>query len=460
MIIYNKNILDLVNIMTRDLTVGGPAKLIFSFAVPLIIGNVFQQMYALVDTLLVGRFLGVSALAAVGCCGSLMFLMIGLVLGFTNGLAIYTGQRFGAGDMAGVRKSAAACLAICIVTAIILTSIGMFIAKPMLLFMNTPAAILDNAYSFISIIYAGTTVTIMFNMLMNFIRALGDSRTPLYFLIFATVINILLEIIFILSLGLGIAGAAAATVISQLLSAILCFIYIAKKMPILRFKKEDWHMNANFIWQHLRIGIPMGFQASIIAVGAIILQIALNGLGEIAVAAYAAAQKIDAIAIMPMMSFGMAMAAYTAQNYGARKIDRINDGVKKCMFMSGGFALVIAVILITFGPVMLEQFVGASEQKVIEYGHLYLIIDGINYIVLSFLFIYRFTLQGLGQSIVPTIAGVMELIMRAAAAIFLVKIWGYTGACFANPLAWIGSCVPLAIMYYYTKKHILNYDKL
>ncbi|WP_196592796.1 MATE family efflux transporter [Pectinatus sottacetonis] len=440
--------------MTKDLTTGGPAGLIFSFSVPLIIGNIFQQMYLLVDTLIVGRFLGVSALAAVGCSGCLMFLMIGFVLGFTNGVAIYTGQRFGAGDLAGVRKSTAACMLICVVMAVVLTVVGILLAKPMLIFMQTPAEVLPMAYAFISVIYGGITVTIMFNMLMNLIRALGDSRTPLYFLIFGSAANIGLEIIFIPVWGLGIVGAAAATVICQLISAVLCLLYIKKKMPVLHIKKSDCWPTAAFVWAHLRIGLPMGFQASIIALGAIILQVSLNNLGEFAVAGYAAAQKIDMIAVMPMMSFGMAMAAYTAQNYGARKIQRINQGVKKCILMSGIFSIFIGAFLIHFGPDMLRQFVGDGQPKVVEYGQLYLIIDGVSYIILSLLFIYRFTLQGLGQSIVPTIAGIMELVMRGVAAVFLVNIYGYIGACLANPLAWIGSCLPLAIMYYYTQRSL------
>lgn len=440
--------------MTKNLTIGGPAGLIFAFAVPLVAGNVFQQMYLLVDTLIVGRFLGVSALAAVGCCGGLMFLMVGFVLGFTNGLSIYTGQQFGAGNLEGVRKSAAACLALSAVMAVILTVVGIIAAKPMLVFMQTPPDVLDMSYSFISIIYGGIAVTIIFNMMMNFIRALGDSKTPLYFLVFSTVANILLEILFIPVMGWGIAGAAIATVICQMISAGLCFLYIVKKMPLLRIGRADWHLSWHFIWQHLQIGLPMGFQSSIIAIGAIILQISLNNLGEVAIAAYSAAQKIDMIAVMPMMSFGMAMAAYTAQNYGAKKIARIDKGVTKCMLMSGGFAIFIGFILITFGPVMLEQFVGSEEVQVIEYGHLYLIVNGISYVILSLLFIYRFTLQGLGQSIVPTIAGVMELLMRGLVAVFLVNMWGYIGACLANPLAWIGSCLPLAVMYYYTRRNL------
>ena len=446
--------------MTKDLTSGGPAGLIFSFAVPLIIGNVFQQTYLLVDTLIVGRFLGVSALAAVGCCGCLMFLMVGFVLGFTNGLSIYTGQRFGARDLDGVRKSAAACLLLSAIMTVVLTLLGILTAKPLLILMQTPPEVLDMSYSFISVIYGGIIATVIVNMMVNLIRALGDSKTPLYFLIFGTVMNVFLEILFIPVLGFGVAGAATATVICQTLAAGVCFLYILKRMPLLHIKRSDWHMSRDFIWQHLRIGLPMGFQSSIIALGAIILQVSLNNLGETAIAAYAAAQKIDGIAVMPMMSFGMAMAAYTAQNYGANKIKRIDEGVNKCMLMSCGFAVFIGLILITFSPLMLEQFVGAGQTKVIEYGHLYLIVDGVSYIILSLLFIYRFTLQGLGQSIVPTIAGIMELLMRGAAAVFLVNMWGYIGACLANPLAWIGSCLPLAVMYYYTRRVLRRTYKL
>jgi Na+-driven multidrug efflux pump len=203
---------------------------------------------------------------------------------------------------------------------------------------------------------------------------------------------------------------------------------------------------------HLKLGLPMGFQSSIIAIGAVILQVALNNLGPTAVAAYAAAQKVDSIALMPMMSFGLAMAAYTAQNYGAQKYDRIAEGVKKCSYMSVGFSILAAVVLITSGPFIMELFVGEGQQEVVDLGHMYLIVNGVNYWILALLFIFRYTLQGLGQSVVPTIAGVMELLMRAGAAIFLCEIWGYFGACVANPMAWAGSCIPLAIAFFWTRR--------
>jgi len=293
---------------------------------------------------------------------------------------------------------------------------------------------------------------VLINMMSNLIRALGDSRTPLYFLILGSIINVFLELLFIISFGWGVPGAAFATVLSQLLGGACCLGYIAKKVPLLHIRRADWKLSKGILWQHLRIGLPMGFQSSIIAIGAIVLQVALNHLGPLAIAAYAAAQKIDMIAVMPMMSFGMTMAAYTAQNYGAQKIGRIEKGVKQCALMSVGFSIFIGIVIICFGPAVMHVFVGDGQEKVIEYGQMYLVANGLCYSILSLLFIFRYTLQGLGQSVVPTIAGIMELAMRVVAAVVLVQYYGYLGACFANPLAWIGAFVPLAIAYYITRR--------
>ena len=314
--------------MVKDLTTGSPAKLILMFTLPLILGNVFQQMYLLSDTLLVGRFLGVSALAAVGCSGCLMFLMLGFVFGFTTGLTICTGQRFGAKDAQGVKNSAAACTVLSAVVALITTVIGVAIARPMLELLQTPPEVLDMATVFLSIIFMGIFATMINNTSANLIRSLGNSKTPLYFLMAGCILNIILEVMFIGVFNWGIKGAAFATVLAQLIIGCCCVYYIKKKIPELHFNWSDLKISRSLAWQHLRVGLPMGFQSSIIAIGAIILQVPLNNLGEIAVAAYAAAQKIDMIAVMPLMSFGMAMAAYTAQNYGAGRIDRIKSGVK------------------------------------------------------------------------------------------------------------------------------------
>ncbi len=442
--------------MVKDLTVGSPAKLILMFTLPLIVGNVFQQLYLLSDTLIVGRLLGVSALAAVGCSGCLMFFMIGFVIGFTTGLSICTGQRFGAKDEEGMRKSAAACVVLSIVTTVIVTIFGVLTVRSALIFLQTPPEVLDMATTFLTIIFLGIAATMLFNMSSNLIRALGDSTTPLYFLILGCVLNIILEVLFIGVFKWGIEGAGTATVLAQFINGSCCVYYIKRKISVLHFKMSDLKISKTIAWQHLKVALPMGFQASIIAIGAIILQVPLNNLGETAVAAYAAAQKIDMIAVMPLMSFGMAMAAYTAQNYGAGRIDRIKSGVNKCILMSGGFSIFIGIFNIVMGPILVRLFVGAGQEQVVDYGYLYLIVNGSCYLILSLLFIYRFTLQGLGQSVVPTFAGIMELIMRAVAGLFLVDRFGYIGACWANPMAWIGSCLPLMITFYIIRKSLVR----
>ena len=408
------------NSAVKDLTVGEPARLIFYFMLPLLAGNVFQQLFGFVDTLIVGRFLGVEALAAVGCTGSLMFLMLGFIGGMTRGFSICTGQRFGAKDFDGVRRSAAFCIVLSFIASIVLTILGVTFCRDLLIAMDTPPEILEGAHSFISIIYGGVLLFVFLQMLTNLIRALGDSKMPTVIQATTLCINILLEPIAIIGLGLGIAGSAGATLVALTLGNILCVVYIKKRVPYLHVRRADFAFDKEFLLEHLRIGLPMGFQSSIIAIGVVVLQIALNGLGSVAVAAFAAAHRVDGIAVMPMMSFGIAMAAYTAQNFGAKQFARIVEGVKKCILMSCSFSIAVALFNIYLGAEIIELFVGAEATQVIEYGQLFLIVTGLSYWSMALLFIFRFTLQGLGQSLVPTIAGVVELLMRVAAAIFLV----------------------------------------
>ena len=440
--------------MAKDMTEGSPARLILFFTLPLIAGNIMQQLYAFIDTLLVGRFLGIEALAAVGSTGSLMFLLLGFVIGLTSGFSICTGQRYGARDADGIRRSAAACAVLSLSTALVLSVVGFFFCRPLLDVMNTPRELLDNATAFFSIICGGTIFATGALMAANILRALGDSKMPTLIIGIGIAVNIALEVLFLLVFGWGIPGAAFATVVSWAFATGIFLVYIARRVPELHVRRDDWRLSWSFLREHLEIGLPMGFQASIIAFGAVILQVALNGLGPVSVAAYAAAQKVDTIAMMPMMSFGAAMAAYTAQNYGAGKFSRIRDGVRKCSWMSVGFSLVGGALIIAAGPSVMELFVGAEEQEAIRLGQLYLTVNGLTYWILAFLFIFRYTLQGLGQSIVPTVAGVMELIMRATAGIFLVDILGFLGASLGNPMAWLGSCVPLAAAYVMTVRRL------
>jgi len=444
----------------KELTKGSPIKLILTFAVPLLIGNLFQQLYSLSDTIIVGQTLGVNALAAVGSTGSIQFLIIGFAQGMTAGLSIMTAQFFGAHDYRKVRESFATSILISLVVTAVLTFLSVYFIHDILMLMNTPAEIEHNAQTFSTIIFGGIGIQMAYNLLANIIRSLGDSRTPLYFLIIAAVLNVLLELLFIVVFHWGVAGAGFATLAAQLFSVLLCVLYIIKKIPLLQihwvdFKKVDRKM----ITSHLNVGLPMAFQSSIIAIGSIMIQSALNALGTTAVAATTASSKIDQIATLPMSSFGVAMATYTAQNYGAAEYGRILKGVKSAVLMSVGFSVAAGLLMIIFGQNMVTVFVGNADQDVLSLSQIYFNVNASFYPLLAILFIFRNTLQGLGKSVVPTLAGLAELAMRIGAALFLATRFGYAGACFASPLAWIGSCLVLITSYVQSVKMLRRRQK-
>lgn len=446
--------------MTKNLTVGNPAILILSFAAPLFAGNLFQQCYNMADTIIVGRTIGVEALAAVGCTGSINFLILGFVIGFTQGASIITSQRFGAGDASGVRRSFAVSILLGVGLTLVLMLISMLSALPLLRLLQTPPEILDGAYSYIVVIYGGIGAAILFNLCSNVMRAMGDSRTPLIFLVIACIINIILDFLFILIFHTGVAGAAYATVIAQLLAGLLCIPVLIKKIPLLRITQEDWRgITGAELLTHIKGALPMGFQMSIIAIGIVTVQFALNQLGISAVAAYTASQKIDQFATMPMASFGAAMTTYAAQNYGARKIDRIRKGLIQCSLMSCAFSFLMGLFYFFAGHHLAALFIG-REPETLALAHRYLQINGSFYLFLACLFIFRQTLQGLGNSLVPTIAGIMELLMRTFAAIILSAHFGFIGICFAGPLAYIGACIPLTSAIIFTIKKLLRKERL
>jgi putative MATE family efflux protein len=439
--------------MTKNLTVGSPALLIFGFTMPLLVGNLFQQFYSMADAFIVGNTIGVEALAAVGCTGSVMFLILGFVMGFSSGLAIVTAQRFGAGDVRGVRRSFAVSIVLALALTVIITTVSVAAAKPLLMFLRTPADIIDGAYSYIIVIFSGTAALVLFNLLSSVMRAVGDSRTPLVFLVITCILNIILDYLFILAFHMGVAGAAWATVIAQILSGLACIPVVLKKLPVLRLRKDDCRVSWKEIKAHVRIALPMGFQMSIIAIGFVVLQFVLNGLGTAGVAAFTAAQKIDQFANLPFNSFGAAMSTYTAQNYGARRMDRIKQGVISCSLMSGAFGIVMGTLFIFAGNVFAGFFI-KSNDEVVSLAHIYLVINGSCYILLSLLLVFRQTLQGLGSSLVPTIAGIMELLMRTFAAVILSGFFGFYGLCFASPLAWFGACVPMGFAVFFAMKKL------
>ncbi|GEO74569.1 Na+-driven multidrug efflux pump [Levilactobacillus namurensis DSM 19117] len=427
----------------NDLTKGSPLKLIFFFTIPLLIGNLFQQLYNVSDTVVVGQTLGVKALAAVGATGSINFLIIGFAQGLTAGLAIITATRYGAGDLRGVRRSFAASIVISILMTILLTILSLTFVDPILKLMQTPASIYVNARIFIRTIFAGIFASMAFNLLSNIIRALGDSRTPLIFLVIGTVVNVALELLFILVFHMGVAGAGWATVISQVVASLLCIAYIVRSIPLLHITWDDFRVDVKELWDHFSTGMPMGFQLSIIAIGTMVMQAALNSLGTDSVAASTAASKVDQLCSLPMSSFGVTMATFAAQNFGAAKYGRILEGVKKTLWLSGTFAVAAGALVIFFGRPIVTLIIGTADEHVIQLSQTYFNIIGSTYLLLSVLFIIRNTLQGLGRRVLPTLAGVGELTMRVFAALFMVGAFGYAGAVSAEPLAWLGSCAIL-----------------
>lgn len=442
--------------MTKDMTTGNPVKLILLFSIPLLIGNIFQQFYSMVDTIIVGRFIGVDALAAVGSTGSMSFLINGFVVGLTSGFAVLVSQKFGAKDEEGLKKATSSALVLSLIATIVITLISVLLAKPMLHLMNTPENIMADAYSYIVIIYAGTIATVVYNIISGILRALGDSKTPLYFLIVASILNIVLDIVFIVNFSMGVAGAAWATIISQGVSGILCIVYTYSKYKILRLKREDFKVKKRVYIKHLKIGIPMALQFSITAIGIMTVQGALNIFGSSAIAAYTAASKVLQIVMQPAITFGVTMATYCGQNLGAKNYARIKEGVKKCTEISIITSIIAGLILVFGGKFFVGLFIENPDASILAYAQECLNYSAIFFIPLGLIFIYRNALQGMGESFVPMMAGAFELIARAIVAFTLPSFIGYTGICLADPVAWLSAAIPLGIYYFKKMKSIEN----
>ena len=440
----------------NDMTKGNPVRLILLFSIPLLIGNIFQQFYSMVDTIIVGRFVGVDALAAVGSTGSMVFLVNGFATGLTSGFAVLVSQRFGAKDEKGLRKSVASAITLTVASVVIITLVSLISAKPLLRLMNTPENIMSDAYTYIKIIYGGVIATVAYNLIASILRALGDSKTPLYFLIVSSVLNVVLDLVFIINFNMGVAGAAYATVISQGVSGVLCLIYTYKRHTILKLKKSDFIVTKDYYITHLKIGVPMALQFSVTALGIMIVQGALNVFGSTVIASYTAASKALQLVMQPAVTFGVTMATYCGQNLGARNFERIQEGVKKCTIISIITSIIAGIVLVLFGKYFVLMFLESPDQTVIGYATQCLNIAAIFFIPLGLIFIYRNALQGIGDSFIPMMAGVYELAARALVAFTLPKFIGYLGICLADPVAWIFACVPLAYTYFKRIKKLLN----
>lgn len=444
----------------NNMTKGSPIQKIIRFSIPLMIGNFFQLIYNMVDTLIVGRTLGVNALAGIGMSGSLMFFIIGFAQGFTSGTAIPIAQAFGAEDYAKIRRSVALNIYLVLLISIILTTFSTIFLSDILIFLQTPPEIINYAFEYMMIIFSGMIVIILFNMVSNLLRAIGNSRTPVAALGITTLTNIILDYIFIVNFEIGVAGAAYATIIAQLIAVIICVYVIYKHVPELQVRLEDFKIVRSELMHHCHLGFPMGFQASIIAIGSVSVTMALNTLGPNAVAGYSAASKIDQIIILVLMSFGIAMATYVGQNFGAKEFHRIIVGVRQTTFLSLGVAAFSGIILWFFGGTLTALFADPGSQHILEeYGHYFFQLTVPFYGLLAILFIYRNTLQGLNNSFIPTMAGILELFMRLVAAFILTDYFGFAGAVISNPMAWLGALLALVPAYYQYRKKLQIAEK-
>lgn len=423
--------------MTKDLTGGSPLKVILFFTLPLVLGNLFQQFYALADTIIVGRFCGVSALASVGSTGSINYLILGFVIGICNGFAIPIAQLFGARDYSDLRRHVANAAWLCIAFSVVLTITTVTLTRPLLVLMQTPEDILDGAVIYIGWIFASIPFIFLYNMVASIMRALGDSKTPLYFLIICSILNIGLDIFCIKSLNMGVKGAAIATGIAQLISGAACLVYMVKKFPMLRLSRADMKLHLPTVKRLIGIGLPMGLQFSITAIGSIILQKAVNKLGTDIIAGVSAASKVQTLVMSPMDAFGVSMATFSGQNYGARRLDRVRRATKEVTLMLWAYSAIAFCIFFFGAKYIVLMFVDPSETKIIDLVHQFVTINGVFYPVLSLIYVYRNTLQGVGFSKAAMLSGLFELIARTVMGLFVVPKLGYTAVCFAHPAAWI-----------------------
>lgn len=438
--------------MTKDMTSGNPLKIILLFSLPVLLGNLFQQFYNMVDTIIVGRYLGEEALAAVGSTGCLMFLVLGFANGIAQGFGVMVSHAFGARDFHLLKHYVALSLMLTVIVSVILTIPTVAASELLLRWMHTPENILAMADSYIRVIFAGIILTMSYNVLSGILRGIGDSKTPLYFLILSSILNIVLDIFFIVTVKLGTAGAAYATIIAQGVSAVLCMIYMFRKFDILKTTREDYYLDALGVKKMLSIGIPMALNYSITAVGTMIMQSAVNVFGSSVVAAFTAASKVTNIATQTMPTLGTAMATYCGQNLGAGKYDRIYAGMKQGFLLCIVATVIAAVICLFGGEFVVSWFVSNPSEEIFTSARQYLTIASGFFLPLAMIFLYRNALQGLNEGFIPMLSGVIELVCRFAVIALVPASTGFFGVCFADPAAWVGAGIPLWITYLVWKK--------
>ena len=440
--------------MAKDMTEGSPLRLLIHFSIPILLGTLFQQLYNMVDTVIVGRYLGIQALSAVGATGSVTYLVTGFCTGLCNGFAIPISQQFGAKDYRKMRKYLMNCIYLSILCAVIMTISTVGFCWNILELMKMPEEIIHGSFSYLIVIFAGLPFTFLYNMTAGVLRAIGDSKRPFYFLLVATGINIILDLLFIIVLGMGVAGAAYATIIAQAFSGIACLIYTKKKYEILHIKADEKNVEKTCVFELCKMGIPLGLLTCVTGIGTVIVQSAVNLLGMSYVASFTAVSRLKQLSVMPYIAMDSAIATFTSQNYGAGKIDRVKKGVKAGLLIYGAITLIVLPILTLGSDKAALIFVEAAEVEVLKNVDLYYKCCGPFYIVLIFLDCYRSVLQGLGHSSISMIAGVCELAGRGIISLFVVPVVGYIGICFADSIAWVVAAVWVMSMYYVIMRKI------
>lgn len=433
----------------KNMTEGNSLKLIIIFALPLMFGNLLQQLYTMVDTMIVGQFVGVDALASIGGADWITWAILGLLMGFTQGFSIRVSNCLGANDEKGMEKTITMSYLSCLVIGILVMIISQIIIVPLLHLLNTPENTIQGSILYLRIISTGSIIVIFYNCFSSTLRAIGDSRTPLHAMVIAAFMNIILDLIAVCIFHLGIAGAALATLISQLFAAIFCYRRLTKELPF-QLTKESFYLDMHLIRQLIKLGTPLAFQNMIIAIGGIILQSVVNGFGFLFIAGYTATNKFYGILEVVSISFGYAITTFTSQNYGAKKYQRMKQGVFQANLLSVAISIVILLIVILFGKNVLMLFISASPKQtqiVLKYAYDYLFVMAVCLPILYILYSYRSALQGMENTFIPMVSGIVELVMRVSAALILPKYIGVYGIYIAEVLAWFGAAIMLYICY-------------
>lgn len=441
-----------------DLIHGPIFKSLIIFAIPLFISNVFQQLYNTVDTMIVGNYLGDTSLAAIGACTSIYDLLVGFALGIGNGLSIVTARSFGSGDKTLLKKSVASSMTIGIISSLVITIIGSIVLYPLLQLLNTPSEIINEAYSYISIVTIFIIVMFAYNLCAGLMRAIGNSVMPLVFLIVSSCLNMILDILFITQLNMGVMGAGIATVISQGFSVVLCIIYILKKTQILIPQKEHFIVDKKLYKELLGQGFSMGFMSCIVSAGSVILQYGINGLGYLTIAGHTAARKLYMFFNMPFTAMALAISTFVSQNKGANQGKRIRQAIRYAYIYDVAVAGIVTIILLLFARNLVQFISGSNESIVLNNGSLYLKIVGPFYAILGILMQTRYALQGLGQKMLPLVSSVIEFVGKIIFVVVFIPRFQYLAVIFCEPVIWCVMCMQL-VCSFYTNPYIRKQER-